>query len=93
MGDEYEMCRFRMGNGRPDPVFPTGPRLRGRSAHQLVTEQSGDFASLRGSLRARQIQSRLFARGLTIELPRRLKLHKSKILGNPKPVPYLPSCG
>ena len=20
MGDEYEICRFQMGNGRPDPV-------------------------------------------------------------------------
>lgn len=53
----------------------------------------GDFAWLRGSLRARQIQSRLFARGLAFQLPRRLKLHKSKMLGNPKPVPYLSSCG
>ena len=45
------------------------------------------------ALRARQIQSRLFARGLAIRLLRRLKLHRSKMLGNPKPVPYLPSCG
>ena len=31
--------------------------------------------------------------GLAIQLLRRLKLHRSKMLGNPKPVPYLPSCG
>ena len=31
MGGEYEMCRCRMGNGRPDPVFPCIPlpMLRG----------------------------------------------------------------
>ena len=49
--------------------------------------------SLRGRLRARQVQSRLVARGLVIQSLRRLKPHKSTMLGNPKPVPYLPSCG
>ena len=37
MGDEYEVCRFRMGNGRPDPVFPWSETKRAANikAHGL----------------------------------------------------------
>lgn len=62
-----------------------------------ISASIGDWAktaiALLGRLRARQIQSQLFARDISIELPRRLKPHSSKRLGNSKPVPYLPTYG
>lgn len=50
-----------------------------------MTGRNGDFESLRGRLGARQIHSPLFARGLVIEPPRRLKLHCSKALESQHP--------
>ena len=33
MRKEYEMCRFRTGNGRPDPVFPNAAVTAGAATH------------------------------------------------------------
>jgi hypothetical protein len=76
-----------MGQHNRPPITRWSSASIGEGSKQWFRKHCGE------QLRAWQIQSRLFARGLTIELPRRLKLHKSTMLGAQKIKPYLPSCG